>query len=302
MGRTGNRPVLMSSPHAGHFEFGAYARNVTSESGEDGILEALLARLPQRDRWCVEFGAWDGLRASNTASLIRSGYSAVLIESDARKYVHLQERYAGTPSVFTLHATVGWDGPTRLDSLLARTPAPGEFDVLSIDIDGNDYHVWAAVKEYRPKLVVIEYNPTIRNGIEFVQPAEATVHQGSSITSLVDLASTKGYELAAATELNAFFVRRELYPVLEITDNSVERIRTDSSWQTEIFFGYDGRAVLRGGKGLYWHGLAVPEQVRMVPRVFVGFPGGFGPIRSRALTMWRGWRYLVRKLRRPRNL
>ncbi|HWE03123.1 MAG TPA: hypothetical protein VG326_12000, partial [Tepidisphaeraceae bacterium] len=60
-----------------------YARNVYSQFGEDGILEQALRLLPVRDKWCVEFGAHDGLTYSNSANLITAQeYRAVLIEPD----------------------------------------------------------------------------------------------------------------------------------------------------------------------------------------------------------------------------
>jgi hypothetical protein len=60
----------------------AFARNVTSQCGEDGIIERILSIMTDKDGWCVEFGAWDGKHLSNTYNLIHNkGYSAVLIES-----------------------------------------------------------------------------------------------------------------------------------------------------------------------------------------------------------------------------
>ena len=281
-------------------DYGAFASDVHSQFGEDGVIDVLLSRLDARDRWCVEFGAWNGLVASNTATLIEAGYSAVLIEGEPEKYSDLELLHVHNETVTTLRAMVGWEGPDRLDALLRATPIPADFDLLSIDIDGNDYHVWSAVQEYRPKLVVIEFNPTIPNGIEFVQPPDPTIHRGSSISSLATLASSKGYQLAATTEANAFFIRDDLYGDLGIDDSSVEALRTDRSWQTTIFFGYDGVAILRGGKGLHWHGLEIPKQKRMVPRAFARFPGDFGRSRAIALTCWRRLQYLRRMMRSRR--
>ena len=34
-------------------------------------------------------------------------------------------------------------------------------DLLSIDIDGNDYHIFESLKKLRPRLIICEYNPTI---------------------------------------------------------------------------------------------------------------------------------------------
>ena len=263
-----------------------YARNVYSQCGEDGIIEAVLERLPERDGWCVEFGAWDGEKFSNTAHLVEQGAHAVLIEGDARRCRALTRRSAANPRVTVLNAMVGWGAEDSLDTLLDSTDVPLGFDLLSIDIDGTDYHVWEAVRTYRPKVVVIEFNPTIPNGVDFVQAADPDRCHGASISSLDALARRKGYRLAATTEYNAFFVLAELWPGLGLRDDSVSALRTDTSWQATVFFGFDGHALLRGGRGLAWHGLPTPEDVRLVPRVFDGFPARFGLVRRGALRLW----------------
>ena len=64
-----------------------FASNTYSQTGEDGVLGKILETLPERDLWCVEFGAWDGRHLSNTCNLIENrGYSAVLIEADAKRF------------------------------------------------------------------------------------------------------------------------------------------------------------------------------------------------------------------------
>jgi hypothetical protein len=68
-----------------------FSRDHYSQAGEDGIIEQILALLPANDRWCVEFGAWDGLHLSNSRHLIEnSGYSAVLIEGSSSAAADLQ--------------------------------------------------------------------------------------------------------------------------------------------------------------------------------------------------------------------
>lgn len=52
-----------------------FAADVTSQGGEDGIIREILNRLSGKielSNWCVEFGAWDGIRYSNTLNLIRN--------------------------------------------------------------------------------------------------------------------------------------------------------------------------------------------------------------------------------------
>ena len=42
------------------------AKSVASQCGEDGIIKAALEVLRETNKWCVEFGAWDGKHLSNT--------------------------------------------------------------------------------------------------------------------------------------------------------------------------------------------------------------------------------------------
>ena len=279
-----------SSSPAEQVDYNSFARDVHSQCGEDGIIEAILERLPERDMWAVEFGAWDGVTLSNTAALEEVGYTRILIEGDRSRFDKLRSRFAPHPVSQPIHAVVGWQHPHTLDDILATTSTPRDFDVLSIDIDGNDYHVWRATTSYRPKLVVIEFNPTIRNGVEFVQKPDLHARRSCSISSLVNLGKTKGYELAASTEYNAIFVRSDLFGHLGLVDNSVDVIRTDTSWQSEIFFGFDGHAIITGGRGLEWHGVDLKDDVRVVPRVFDGFPGDFGIARRGMLRLWQRYR------------
>ncbi len=37
-----------------------FAKSVTSQDGEDGIVGKILSVIKNTDKWCVEFGSWDG--------------------------------------------------------------------------------------------------------------------------------------------------------------------------------------------------------------------------------------------------
>ena len=54
-----------------------FARDETSQNGEDGVIAAIFACLDKRQRpktrWCVDVGAWDGRHLSNTYSLLVPG-------------------------------------------------------------------------------------------------------------------------------------------------------------------------------------------------------------------------------------
>jgi len=276
-----------------------YAASVHSQFGEDGILERILELVADRNRWCVEFGAWDGLQWSNCANLIRNhGYSGVFIEADSARFEQLEANYRSVSSTTTLRAFVGFTPNDNLDTLLADVDMPDDPDVLSIDIDGNDYHAWSAT-QLRPKVVCIEFNPTVPNHIDFVQSADPSVRQGCGVRSLVKLGKQKGYELACCTDVNAFFVDERLFPRLGIADNSLESLRSDRSWITYLFSGYDGRVILSGFNTLPWHALRFESQkVQQLPRFLIGFPDDYSRLQSLGFRGLKQWRRVHSRLRR----
>jgi hypothetical protein len=261
----------------------SYARNVSSQYGEDGIIEKILEVIGQVDKWCVEFGSWDGRKCSNTFNLITTkGYSAVLIEASAKRFADLVKNFRDNDKVICLNELVGFGPADNLDTILSRTEIPKDFDVLSIDIDGNDYHVWEAVNLYRPKVVVIEFNPTIPKTVEFVQPRDFAVMQGSSLLSISKLGKSKGYELIAATKNNGIFVDSKYFKLFGIEDNSVERLWTDDSVITHIFCGYDGKVFIRGYGKSPWHLIPFKEsKMQILPRWAIKRAGDKNPIRKK---------------------
>jgi hypothetical protein len=271
-----------------------HASNAFSQWGEDGVIARILATLPERDRWCVEFGAGDGVALSNTRRLIaQDGCSAVMIEGDAGKYRALERNCADRDNVRTIRAFVGFSAEDGLDALLSDCGVPENFDFLSIDIDGNDYHVWQAIEKYRPKAVCVEFNPTVPPGVRFVQPADPGVNQGCSLLALDELARSKGYELVSVLFCNALFVDGGYFADFGISDNRPEVLQTDLSAVTWLFTGYDGTVHLAGSREMPWHGLRLDERrMQLLPRVLRHFPDRY--------SLWQ--KKLLGLLRRLRNL
>src|ERR1039458_5825174 len=176
-----------------------YRANTYSQFGEDGIIEELCRRLGIKQGWFVEFGAWDGKNLSNTYNLVaHQGWQGVFIEGDPEKYKDLLRTKEAFPDrLHTLCAMVGFEGDSRLDALLAKTPIPPDFDLLSIDIDSYDWQVWKALEKYRPGIVIIESNCAIPPGV--IQIHNPPTSYGASFSALVDLGQTKGYQLVCHT-------------------------------------------------------------------------------------------------------
>ena len=176
-------------------------KQVFSQHGEDGILEYLFSKIPVINPLVIEFGAYDGEYMSNSRNLIvHHNWRALLIEADERFYKTLQSRYQDHPRVTTLKSLVT---PSNINTLFSNHAVPKDFDVLSIDIDSIDYYVWQALTAFTPKVVIIEYNPSIAPDVEYVVDVDkasiygGTAREGASLLALYKLGKQKGYEFIA---------------------------------------------------------------------------------------------------------
>lgn len=234
-GRTAGVPEGSSRPRLSDL-----ARNVHSQDGEDGILEAVFSRIGATSRTCVEFGAWDGLHLSNTAVFWQSGWRAVLIEADADRYKAMVSNTAGHDCLCLQHHVTP-SGPGSLEAVLTRHGRTEDPDLLVIDVDGDDYHIFAGLEGVRPRVVCCEYNPTI--------PAHAMLigRQGDgfgcSARALVALAEDRGYVLVAMTSVNCIFVRREHASEFAGFETRLDAL-FPSSHLISLVTSYDGRYLL----------------------------------------------------------
>jgi len=176
------------------------------------IIKNLLKLLPkQKERWCVEFGAWDGIAGSNIRNLIlNQRFYGIFIEGNPKRYALLAKNYQSHKRAFCYNAYVGFQtkNSRSLDNILKKTEIPLNFDFLSVDVDGNDYHIWKSLTRYRPKVICIEINPSIPKDLIFIQEKNSQTHHGTSLAAMDQLGQAKGYQLVAASEINAFFVDR----------------------------------------------------------------------------------------------
>lgn len=257
-----------------------HSNNVFSQGGEDGVIQKILERLPEKDGWCVEFGALDGQHLSNSRNLIDNyDYSAVLIEASTKHYAALERTYRNHASVTTLNRFVGFEKEDNLDVILANTAIPNDFDLLSIDIDGNDYHVWKAFSQYRPKIVVIEFNPTIPVHIHYIQDADPSVSKGNSLKAIVALGKEKGYAAVCVVNANVIFVQAEYFALFDIKDNSPEALWVDQKNITYLFVTYDGEVILEGPQTLKWHRIPLStRRMQHLPGYLREFPGNYSPL------------------------
>lgn len=183
---------------------------------ERAVIERLLKVLGISRGWLVDVGALDGVFWSNVSFLIQRGWDALMIEAQPNNFQALVRNMSAHPQVRCALKTVGIEPENSLNSLLAEHGVPADFDLLNIDIDGNDYWVWKSLSA-TPKVVSIEYNsnfePSERKVIEYDRSHtwQRDSYYGASALAFFELGKSKGYTLVEHTsKTNLFFVRNDL--------------------------------------------------------------------------------------------
>lgn len=153
-------------------------------------------------RRCCEIGAWDGERLSNTRFLLeRHGFTGLFVEAVAERVEagRRNTEHLGDRAVWCQE----WVTAENINAILDDA---GLLDLLSIDIDGNDWHVWKAI-EARPRVVVIEANLALK-GPDAITPYDPDFRiagssrdnpkgWGASVEAFAALADEKGYQFVA---------------------------------------------------------------------------------------------------------
>ena len=284
-----------------------FEKKIYSQFGEDGIVQEIIKRIGEKnlDKWCVEFGAKDGISDSNTYNLIKNlDYNAVLIEGD-KKFFNELKRNIKSDKVVKLNKLVSFEGSNKLENILQDTKIPKNFDFLSIDIDGCDYHIFEQLELFTPKIICIEFNHMIPNEVEFVQSKNFALKQGSSPKSLINLAKLKNYHLVANTLTNLFFVHESIKDFVLEENINLEIIRNDENVKNLIFSGYDGTLFTTKPVEISWHKIKVENKnLQILPKYLRKFPGDYNLVDKVIFYIFREFLFpgrFLRKLFKKKN-
>lgn len=192
-----------------------------SQNQEDGILLALFKHIGVTTERFVELGS--GSSGGNAAMFAAEfGWTGLMVEGDAGKAEMAGRKFPRA------NAVCAWITPESVNDLLTQHGCTGEVDLLSVDVDGNDYWVWNAITACSSRVVVLEYNSmfgpdravTIPYDPKFNRRDHRFCYFGASLTALTTLSAKKGYRLIAVepTGVNAFFLRNDVAPDIPAVD------------------------------------------------------------------------------------
>ena len=194
-----------------------YGHKVYSQCDEDGIIREIFHRIGETNKTFVEFGVGNGLE-NNTLALLFDGWKGLWIEGSKRLATEIQEGLKYTIEAGRLNVTNAFITRDNINGLISSATDEAEIDLLVIDIDGNDFHVFDSITCINPRVVVIEYNAKFPPPVSYCMAYDRK-HQwcqddnfGASLKFLETEFSNKGYHLVGCTltGANAFFVRKDL--------------------------------------------------------------------------------------------
>ena len=202
----------------------ARERKYYSQNGEDGLLLYFLSQTGAPTKKFIEFGIEDGTECNSANLVINFGWNGLFIEGSkgmadlAKQFFHKQhQRNPGDVKVAAAFVTA-----ENINKIFSENGFQGELDLLSIDVDGNDYWIWQSITVVNPRVVAIEYNASFgpeRSLTVKYDPAfdrfkkhPSGLYHGASLAALTQLGQKKRYQLVGcdSTGTNAFFVRKDV--------------------------------------------------------------------------------------------
>lgn len=196
-----------------------YEFKVTSQTGEDGIIQYLINKIPIKNKIFVEFGVENYTEASTRFLLQNDNWSGLIIDGNKNYMDSVQNSILGWK--YDLNPVTSFITKENINEIIRNAGIEGEIGILSVDIDGNDYWVLDSIDCVNPQILIVEYNslfgPTAKITVPYDENFVRTnkhysnLYYGASISAITELANKKGYALVGSNKFgnNLFFVRED---------------------------------------------------------------------------------------------
>lgn len=215
-----------------------FGGKIYSQNDEDGIIREIFNRIGTTNKIFVEFGIGSGLE-NNTLALLFGDWQGLWIDASSSSIANIRNYFSEIIQRGKLTVIESFITKANINDLISVHVRHNEIDLLSIDIDGNDYHVLQAISCINPRVIVIEYNAKFAPPILFCMDyAEAHTWRGddyfgASLKFLEVNLGRMGYCLAGCnlSGANAFFVRKEL-----VADKFLEPFTAENHFEPARYY------------------------------------------------------------------
>ncbi|GIX17759.1 MAG: hypothetical protein KatS3mg119_1945 [Rhodothalassiaceae bacterium] len=227
---------------------------VFSQWGEDGIIQYLVAHLDIPNKTFIEFGVEDFSESNCRFLMMKDYWSGYVIDANWKKIARLRTSYYYWQyRLFCKTARITKENANDilLEGGFGKNPG-----ILSIDIDGVDWHILSVLTDWRPSILIVEYNDVFGFDVPISIPYDpnfvrekhhfSNLYWGANLPAFTLLANKMDMAFVGTNGAgsNAFFVSRNLLNdvICEVDVDTYRRERSFSDSRSE-----DGRlTVLRG--------------------------------------------------------
>jgi len=224
---------------------------VYSQFEEDGILLYLFSIIGTTNKRVVEICAGDGSECMASNLIINHGWYGLLFDGNNQNVEKGNQFFASHKSIFLLPPVFkhAWITKDNIDSLIKDSGFGGEVDLLSMDIDGNDYYIMEAIQCIKPRVIICETHNVIpgnlsltipyRDDFNYLDGKQHIDFRSVSLLAMTKLLNKKGYRLIGAHRFgfNAIYLLNELgteyFPevsVESVLNNDFTRFRRNTTW------------------------------------------------------------------------
>lgn len=205
---------------------------VFSQFEEDGILLYIFAAIGVEHKTFIDIGSGDGINSNCANFAVNFGWNGLFIDGNPANIKKGKEYYVSNPDTWAYPPAFVQSFIQRenINQLICNNGFGGKtIDLMSIDIDGNDYWIWDALTDVEPRVVIIETHIEFgMNSIvvpydkDYHYPGKHPDYHGASPVAMEKLARKKGYRLVGAINygFNTIYVKdgiaEEILPAVSV--------------------------------------------------------------------------------------
>ncbi len=238
------KEILKDKKYLDERALARYGFKVHSQAEEDGIIHEVFRRIGSKYRTFLEIGVSNGLEC-NTLYLLRQGWKGAWIDGNMDYTAQIENIFSDYLNNGNLVFSCNMVTCENINDLYKELVPKNGLDLLSIDVDGNDYYLLQSITNLEASVIVLEYNPVFAPPIDWVMEYNSghewvvgSDNYGASLKSYERMLSDKGYVLVGCTinGNNAFFVRKHLVKGLFCEEFTAEfHYEPQRYWITNAF-------------------------------------------------------------------